>query len=1379
MLNFLSENLAIVALLLVTLLVLALLALILSAARRGGGATAATESKLKLLGSESLRLSFRKAVEMIEENLAVRGERYSLSWTLLLDEGGERGLPLDQCGLPSALSADGTLDAAAQGIVWHFFDRGVVVQLRSDRLGESDPDSATSSGAWDDFLGLCRAYRPQRPFDSIVLALPCAALLGDDAQSQLDLVARAKAIHRRLWLAQNRLALRFPIYLVVSSCDVLPGFAAFGGAMPEPLRRSMLGWSAPYELVAPYRDGWADSALDEIVRTAAERGAELSALEPAGQDSASYFMLPSELDRLRAGLKLFCAELMRPSAYHEPFLLRGIYLSGDASDSAALVAEIRQAQRAPAPGEHLPAAALVQVDGQAEASAAVPPAAPAGAAVDAMRLPVFLRDVFERKVFAEAGLVQSSSQRMRRPAASRVGHALVLALPVLWAIGLVAASIRLQELGGELSTYLAALEADARSSQREGATGTAQRSQRRVADALRNIERLARAGFGSPFMPGSWSVFDDLHGRVLARLEQGFAENAFDPLRRAAIGQVSQLTGASLDPASGAAGAGPACRLPAGWSEQAGMLAGAALDLEELPQFAALQGYLARVDELGRVVGAMARLRRPDTGPASAEDLALVVRVLLGAELEGNPARTAALFRRVARREPPLPLGPMQEAARCALRLGGQAMYARLFDDNGLLRSETAVATASAALATGAQPGTPLPERLQAWQALYAGLEAQRALAGNGKGRWMRRTTLELGSGHEAMLARVGANELLGKAAMRDLRQRANEGFARFSLAWREVHPAGADAGNGLVWTDAGWSFAPARKDLHEALGLTLAQPWMKPAAPTSFPTIVQGETVSWDRGLLEQTLHLAEARKLFQAGPYGRFPPPLQPAVRELADLALAQAAHGQLAHAASVALVELPSGASDDARAVVLRIRGWLQEIGAGRVLAELDGVLVRDSLTRLQRLDDLLTAAEVYTPRDAGFLQWKGNKGALAEAFGNGDPVALAAYMAQQQEFVDTVASQADSVLTQLTRQGARSPLLERWKGIVEDLKRYRLKSPASSLAALEQFILVDSAGIDIGNCATKLKAPAGRPRGSDVFAQRLQQLQAGMLARCRALSANGYHAEWDRFAELYNRDLGRRAPFAFQSGAVPADRDTVEAAMKQYDRARSAATLAEQEAAAPDTLRVAADQLQPMRDLLAPLFPADAAQPAGLDLAVQFRAAGPGENAANQIIDWSLSVGGATLRRNDPPRTLTWEPGMPVALSLRLANDGGSMPKLEPGQGAMTVADRTVSYRYEGPWALFNFVGAHRGGTGADQRSPLLRFEFPLERSGAGGALQGPARARVFLRLTVSPAGKRLALAWPASALPARLPAWQDATLNTADAAPPFNLEAASR
>lgn len=1353
MLNFLSDHLAIATLLLVTLLVLILLAIVVSAALRGGGqqASPGAASKLRLLGSESLRQSFRSAVELIETNLAVRAERYNLSWTLLLNESADREVPLVQSGLQSALSADSTLSAAAEGMVWNFFDRGVVVQLHAEQLGSPDPERGTSTGVWDDFLGLCRAYRPQRPFDAIVLAIPCAVLLAADPQGQLDLAARAKAIHRRLWLAQNRLALRLPIHLVITECEGLPGFAAFGAALPESMRRAILGWASPYELVAPFRSQWVDAAIDQIGAAVADGCAELCALTPPDGNSSAYFLLPGEIERLRAGLKLFCEELMRPSAYHEPFLLRGMYLTGDSSDAAALVSAAGISFAKPADGQ--------------PAAVPAPLPLPAGDA----GMPVFLRDIFERKIFAEVGLVQASSQRLRRPALNRFAYVAAWAVPVGWAVGLGFATFQLNQLGGELRTYLQALDRPLAASD----------ARQRTVEVLLTLGQLDDRRFRSFFMPGSWAVVDDVHERLRHRLEQDFANHAFGPLRLAAVAKMVQLTGVQPD-ADGELIAGARCRLPAGWAERTAVRTPNALNLEDLRHYVAMLEYLKELDRLNHALQALQRLQKPGMAPASGDDLALVVRVLLGADLRNTATRTAAMFRAAAKDLPEPSLVPLQLAARCSLHVAARDMYDRLFVQNVLLEAEQTVAENSNSLLDQAQRGASLAADLRLWTNMRAALDAQQSQLLPGKGGWMRAADASLGGAHRALLARIEANALLGPDESKAIERMANDGHALLQSRWTALlaAPNAIDGGSaGLAWDGekSSWTFTRERTALHQALGTLLSQPYMKEAAPVRLAQLPVDATASWDKGQLERAASMADVRKAFQTGVWTQLPMPLQHPAASLVDLALVANVHAALAQALTVSDRSLPSAASDAERAGVLRVRSLLEELRARPVLQELDAVLVRDALTRLQRMDEVFNAAEVFLPRDRTLAGWQGRKGPLLEAFAVEDAADLNAYVARQQEFIEIAGKQVEGVLGQLGGAVADDPLVARWQAMVGDLRRYRLKSPTSSLGALEQFVVVGSADIDLGNCAARLATRAGARRTTDVFAERLHSLQGALLARCRELAASRYRNDWDRFAEAYNRDLARRLPFAAPTGAAPAaDLDDVGAALKLYDRARAAAAAAASERvdgreagrdsgrSAPGAgVRLAEQQFGRVRDVLAPLYPVEEGQAAGLDVAVQFRANPAEEVEANKIIDWTLSVGGASLRRTDPARPLRWEPGQPVVLALRLARDGGAAPRAEPGQPAMTVAERTVTYRFDDPWALFSFIGAHRqpGAAGAEDKAPLLRFEFPLNHEGAAALAQADTRARVFLRLNISAPGKRAPLSWPA-VFPAQVPAWQE-------------------
>lgn len=330
----LTSNLFLISIGVLTLVALAVLGAVLYFAAQRARAKPAAERKIVRLRTDSLRTAFRQAIELVEGNIASRAERYNIPWILVLNEGEDaRPLPIAQSGVASVLGSDAANAAATQGISWHFFDRGVVIDINAAYLGS--PDDDTDEKPWDEFLGLCRGYRPQRPFDSVVVTVPAAMLLADDTDAQLELVRRAKLAHRRLWLAQNRFAVRFAVYVVVTGCESLPGFAHFARALPEPMRAGMLGWSSPYDLSATYQSGWIDAAMSGVVRAVSDGVAELLAIGAQEVDACQSLLLPARIEAMRGQLTRYVDELLRPSAYHEPFYLRGVYLTGDSGELAA------------------------------------------------------------------------------------------------------------------------------------------------------------------------------------------------------------------------------------------------------------------------------------------------------------------------------------------------------------------------------------------------------------------------------------------------------------------------------------------------------------------------------------------------------------------------------------------------------------------------------------------------------------------------------------------------------------------------------------------------------------------------------------------------------------------------------------------------------------------------------------------------------------------------------------------------------------------------------------------------------------------------------------------------------------------------------------
>ncbi len=1378
MLNFLSDHLALVALLALVLVALFFLGLVLWAASVSAD-TASKPSPLapvRQVNLDSFKQSFRQAVDLIEANLAARSERYNLSWTLVINEG-EAGdvMPLVACGIPSALSADATLSAAAHGIHWNFFDKGVVIQLQGSYLGTPDEEGSTGGQAWDQLLGLCRKYRPDRPFDAVVVGLPATQLLAAEPQAVLDLTARAKAVHRRLWLAQNRFALQFPVYLAITRCETVPGFTAFGRALPESLRRSMVGWSSPYELGAPYQAGWVDAGMDDITRDVQDACAELCALEPADGHSGEYYRLPSEIERMRRGLKLFMDELMRTSAYHEPFLLRGFYLTGDCSDPSALRAATLVPQATAPVAEPLVAGlpgSGVQAGGEPGAGEEpLPPGAtpdaglPAGGLVTAdasdslEREPAFLRDLFEHKIFSESGLVRASRvQHLRRPLMNRALRWTAVAVPSVWAVGLVFSTLNLLHRAPEIVAALHELD---RHSRAVGEPVDLARDRARALGTLALMDHIEGGQFSAIFMPGSWGYIDDLQLRLHARLERGFTESAAEPLRLGAYARVSDLTGVPTDPATGLLIAGYTCTLPAAWAAHVQTRQRAGLNPEDLAEFSALLEFAGRLEEVDAGVRAMQRLTQANGPAASGEDLRLAVRVFLGLEVTSGLDRAAAMLRQQAQHRAPLAVPALQQAATCTLNAAFKALNARLFARNDLVQSELGIE----AIVRSVSQTNEDADRLtvyRAWTSLLEALRAQEALLAPGKGVWMLRSAPELGQAHEQLMQRLKAVSLIGAAAVAELQQQEREAFDRFREPWEALrNGSGLLLGPGLVWheKEGRWSFSPDRAALRDALLALMTQPYMKPGART-LPDLAAGQAASWDRSKLDRALDLMEARRKFEAELLPKFPP----AVRHGVDAVVRDALASGMQDVLSQALVLLPHAAApaiaEADRLRLARIGTALTELGDRSAASRLGQLLARDALVRLRRIDETWRQGDFYQPRDPDLRGWAGDKAPLIAAFGAGDAAGLVAYAANQQAFVDALAREAETLLPAL-EGNASGLVVQRWRGITADLARYRLKSPASSLALLEQFVTATAADVDLLNCADKVK-PAAR-RVGDVFTERLVALQTALAERCRDLRQTESREAWDRFADLFNRELTGRSPFrAAGSGGAsrpPADPEDVGTVLQAFERAQR---LMAGRAGMGEPVQRFAEQMERVRTFLAPLYPSQPEGAAGYDLSVEFRANASNESQGNKIIDWTLIVGHQTLRARDAARTLRWEPGMPIELRLRLARDGPVIPLAEASQPLLAVEEpREARYRFQDPWSLLSLMAAQREPEGlsrSDARSQLLRFEFPLAAADATRPLPAEeARARVYLRLALSPAGKRAPLAWP-GAFPVRAPKW---------------------
>ncbi|SOE91663.1 type VI secretion system protein ImpL [Burkholderia sp. D7] len=1401
----LTSNLFLLSIAVLTLVVCVVLGAVLYFALHGAQSKPAPDRKIVRLRSDSLRSAFREAVELIEGNIASRAERYNIPWIMILNEGDDpRPLPIAQSGVASVLSAEAASPAATQGISWHFFDRGIVVDIKAAYLGSPEDDG--DEKPWDEFLGLCRNYRQQRPFDSVVITVPAATLLADDTDAQLELVRHAKLAHRRLWLAQNRFAMRFAVYVVVTGCEALTGFAPFARALPEALRASMLGWSSPYDLSTTYSSDWVDTAMHSIMRSVSDASAELFALDAGQMDARQFLLLPSRIEAMSAQLQRYVDELLRASAYHEPFFFRGIYLTGDSSEFAqwsvgqgdesavkrdALASP--ESSASPAFDEDLATAGVTRYE---TGDAALQPAGgdspmgrrePGGSLNDLMLQPAFLRDLFEKKIFLEYGLTRPSrSQYLARPVLSRALRWGGIALLGSWGLGLVVATVQLSHRNGELVAALGSLHRDAQ--ERAAAAQQAQDLpadwyRRRALALIALNQHLKTDSAWTVFMPGSWSAVDDLNARVKERFEREFGEIAVTALEREMFLRVSQLTGESRDPSTGQLIVNDDCTAPA--AARSDVRGATSLAVDNLPQVRALQQYVGSVDQLDAALQALQRLQTPS--PDNADALRLVVRYALGAELQGSVAGTLPYFYRdpagrgagnfAANPTGNVNLPVIQQALRCTLDKGAQQVGSGLFTNNALLAAERSVTEHLNNLSVGNAGAADFTQLTNNYRAIVGGIDAQRDLLASGDGGWLRRPQFTPGPVYERTLAHAAQNRLLGPDLVARIRERDDTAFQAFrsQLALRFDAPDG-----GLVWLDKDVRYAvsPARLALRDSLSNLLGQPFMTAPRDRALPELGEGSTIVWDRARLDQALTLGDVHKRFVTEGLATLPAATRPAIEQALDVQFAQLILDQTAAAATItpAQGETDSAEFDASRARLVRIEALLTEMNASAQVEDLDSLMSRDATAHLKLIDNALTQSELYATRDSVAYDGAGSsRSPVLVAFGVPDAGALAVYLDQQSARALALGKEASVYLAALDAADAASPLAQRWQSIVRDLERYRLKNPNSSLLRLEQFVAMAAADPGAGNCMGKFAGPPAANGADGYFAALHARLYDRLLARCSQSDVYDLRQQWDSFATAFNQNVAGRQPFngarlipvANGGEASSVDFGELGQVLRRYaavsDTFRAAHTGAGMQPSLTNaSVRRFIGNFDQIRTLLAPLYPADDGAPTGYDVSVEFRVNRGAEVAANQVIDWTLSIGSQSLSLHDAPHPLHWDYGTPVSLVLRFAKDSPLIAASDPQQRALSTDGRTLTWQFADPWALLSFIGGQRvqdASLRGDSASQLLGFYFPIGTVSPADLALLPKQARgsAFLRLTLTPAGKKTPLPWPGS-FPARAPDW---------------------
>ncbi len=1346
-----------------------------------------------------LRRSFARVRGLLERLQPGRRSLYQVPWFLCLGRSfGGRTTLLGQTGLSLPLGEPG--DAAGTdeaGVSWWIFERGVVIDVAGDYVLPRNSRSSDQP-AWLALLKLLAENRRRRPLDGVVLAIPAAELLGydpADAEAQSALAERANVLRRKLWQAQEELGMRLPVHLLVTKCDLVPGFAAFRDRVSLAERGQIFGWSNPEAPEVPYNPGSVDTVFKSLDHALCAHQLRSLARGAETLDRDAFVAFPAALHKLREPLRIYMNQIFSASALYEPFPLRGVSFCGGQ-------------------GFGVPSAASPHRLGDEDEVAVELPAANAHRRLD------FVHDLMTYKVFYE--------WRLGRPAAARrrvlvrrkaIAQALLLAVVLLGPLALWWGTRLMMERGDNLRAHLLVPEQRRQETSAGAASGNGG-SGEIVPASLRSMENgggavspaarvrhayalLAAANqvrdyrLRTPLLPASYASLYGRHAtEAVARL---YGETVFPATREILESQVARLTDPDV--------ALPEPKAPT-------------YDVLSTPEFEALEsmpsrlaGVRADIDRFNCFHAVKCR----SANGALLEEMRQLVQHVYRMELSPPSRRARRFYGDVLRQVSVERYSPAMHASNLRARVLGLSdrMYDRLFEENALLLDLAELERLIEELYDVGEgdPAKLYRRVLQAIERLEEDLRRPQLA-------WASQDELDLGDEYRAWLQALAASRFLGTERHELALEVARRGVERFPHLGRRLRRyAELDPVPLLTLENDQVLFeVPAELTaLKSALEGLLDQSFMTPHdAPPLVVNPPPGSYLAWKRRPLARAVAVFESFDAFleqATGPGGFLQKAAETAREPLESHILELVSEAE-------ELREMPSTFTSELQEIHLleqvvnlnEVSEPLNEIfsrleappaaamaagcasycasRAATAWCQLSAAVETQQRTLMRQLDELLEAEDLYSPLEEDFAGWQGSDNLTQESFGAAGEEELKAYLTRQRQRIVNLAERfAQPILTTVNTKdcwgfGAEEPF-RRFKVILSDLGDYKDKKPGNALGRLEELVEEKMPALTVDNCLAEVTSTEAcftdetpdelrLSPPCDYFLHTIRGLERGLDTRCGQLVLREGREAYQRIEMAFNNRLHGKFPFSDAPSlsrveeASPAD---VESFFRVFDarrrRVESQFVLVDEkgwDATVVRGMRTVMAELAQVRSFF-DFFLGERAEKNDVlpvfDLQVQFRVNRDMERGGNQIIDWRFDVDGREIEEGDVEVPGRWSFGEPVRLALTWAQDGPVAP-LEAREKNVRTVGRTVYFEYQNPWSLLTLMKEHKTSREnfrnyVDPHPETLLLRIPTARlvdqlTDEDGAVVVNQRSvfqtDVFVRITLlTPDGEKVEIPFP--------------------------------
>lgn len=289
----------------------------------------------------SLKNAWNNAVATLRSSSLRRfgNPLYVLPWYLIIGQSGTgKTTALTRARLSSSIQRVRQGDSLAQtaNYDWWYFDEAVVLDCAGRYVAADDNEQDRKE--WNLGLDLLAKYRSREGINGLVLAVSADRLMSPEHDR---LAEEGQIVRQRIDQLIRLFGKRFPIYILVTKCDLVYGFEGWTTALPRDDLKQALGYLAERDDsgdgAAPAAENRAADFIDQAMTAVGERLRALRIALVARTPSVGpdLLLFPNELAALRGGLKAFAGACLDAHPYLETPLLRGLFFSSGQQQGGA------------------------------------------------------------------------------------------------------------------------------------------------------------------------------------------------------------------------------------------------------------------------------------------------------------------------------------------------------------------------------------------------------------------------------------------------------------------------------------------------------------------------------------------------------------------------------------------------------------------------------------------------------------------------------------------------------------------------------------------------------------------------------------------------------------------------------------------------------------------------------------------------------------------------------------------------------------------------------------------------------------------------------------------------------------------------------------